>query len=139
MAALAAIVLAPLLLEYDDLGPARLLYDFRVHRGTLDEWPSDDGAFAANRQHLGERDLCADIADEAFDGDLVACSDAVLLSASLYDCKHDEIRTTLIIGLSQPCQRMPMVTESKRGTSIVLPVAPADFTTSTENDRFKAQ
>ena len=51
----------------------------------------------------------ADIAEEAFDGDLVARGNAVLFSASLYDCKHDQIRTTLIIGLSCPCQRTPLL------------------------------
>src|ERR1039458_6715081 len=89
MPAFAAIVLAPLLLEYDHLGTAGLLHDFRVHRGARHQWPSDRGAFAANRQHLGERDLRADIAEEAFDGDLVARGNAVLFSASLYNCKHD--------------------------------------------------
>src|SRR5579863_509200 len=89
MAALAAVVLALLLLEHDDLAAARLLDNLRAHGRVRQRRPADSGGVAiANREHVGKGDFAADLAGDAFDHDLVARSDAVLLAASFYDREH---------------------------------------------------
>src|SRR5581483_10620215 len=73
VAAFAAVVLTPLLLEYDHLGAARLLHDPRPHRRVSHRRRADHRRVAADRKHIAEFDLDAD---------------AVLLSARPYDCEH---------------------------------------------------
>jgi hypothetical protein len=89
MAMFSAIVLSPLLLEDDDLSAARLLDDPRAHRRVRQGWaPNCSRISITNCQHMAKRDFGPDIAFEPFDHDLVARSDPVLFSTSLYDCKH---------------------------------------------------
>src|SRR5579884_3041344 len=105
MAMLAAVVLAPLLLEDDYLGAARLLDDPGLDRRACDQRRADCGRVRiAEREHLGDLDMAADIALEPLDGNLVADRDAVLLPACLDDCEHDETRTLKIIGRAPLCQ-----------------------------------
>src|SRR5581483_6826974 len=88
VAAFAAVVLTPLLLEYDHLGAARLLHDPRPHRRVSHRRRADHRRVAADRKHIAEFDLGADLTRDALDGYLVADADAVLLSARPYDCEH---------------------------------------------------
>src|SRR5579864_1986156 len=89
MAALAPVILALFLLEHDDLGAARLLYDSRTHGRFGNGRHTDHGRFvAADREHVRQFDLGADVAHDTLDGYLVADADAVLLSTCPYDCKH---------------------------------------------------
>src|SRR3984893_18183097 len=89
MAALAPVIFALLLLEHDDLGAARLLHDTRAHGRVGHDWRANYRCFiAADREHIAQFDLGADITLDALDGYLVADADAVLLSACPYDCKH---------------------------------------------------
>src|ERR1700730_9255452 len=89
MAALAPVIFALLLLEHDDLGAARLLHDTRAHGRVGHGWLTNHRCFiTADREHVAQFDLGADIARDALDGYLVANADAVLLSACPYDSKH---------------------------------------------------
>src|SRR5216683_2539022 len=108
MAALAPVILALFLLEHDDLGAARLLYDSRTHGRFGNGRHTDHGRFvAADREHVRQFDLGADVAHYTLDGYLVAHADAVLFSACPYDCKHAFIRTLLATGREPPCQIWP--------------------------------
>src|SRR6266705_1617803 len=89
MATFAPIVLAALLFEHDDLGAARLLHNLRAHRGVRQRRLADRGGVTVvNREDVGERDFGADLAGDAFDHDLVAKPDAVLLAPSFYNREH---------------------------------------------------
>src|SRR5262249_34176419 len=105
MPMLAAIVLAPLFLEHDDLAAPRLLHDLRTHGSARDHRSSDFGVLAPQRQHLGEADFRPDIAGNPLDRELVAYTNAVLLPAGFYDRKHGPIGITLNIGAPRACQR----------------------------------
>ena len=88
MAALAARVLPPPLLEGDDLGSARLIDDFARHRGAGDGRAADLDILAAEQQHLAELDDLAALALHLADRDDVLGGDPVLLPAGLDDCEH---------------------------------------------------
>src|SRR5258708_7654504 len=100
-----AIVLPPLFLEHDYLRAARLLEDLCLHGCARDNRGPDLGRFAANRQNLVERYRRANLADQPLDRNLVADANAVLFSACPNDCKHECVRTNLIIGPIGPSQR----------------------------------
>ena len=108
MPMLAAVVLAPLLLEHDDLGAARLLHDLRAYRGARHDRGPNLGIFPAQRQDLVKCDFRADFTLNSLDGDLVTDTDAILLSACFYDGKHGITRNELIIGPPRACQRDPV-------------------------------
>src|SRR5689334_8715149 len=85
MTALAARVLAPALLEGDDLRPARLRQDFRRNRCALDCWGAERRGVTADHQHLAERNNVAGLAGNFLDFQLVVGSNAILLAAGLDD------------------------------------------------------
>src|SRR5579885_3146608 len=87
--AFAPVILTALFLEHDDLGAARLLHDARAHRCVGHRRGADRrGVIAADREHLAQLDIRADLALDALDRDLGAYADAILLSACPYDGKH---------------------------------------------------
>jgi hypothetical protein len=89
MAMLAAIILAPLLLEDDYFGAAGLLNDLRPDRSVSDGRASDRArSLVLDREYVIERDFAANIARDSFDRDLVARANPILFSAGLYDCEH---------------------------------------------------
>src|SRR5258708_38285431 len=96
MAVLAAIVLAPLLLEHDYFVAARLLHDLGADRGVGHRRTADRAAFlAADCEHFAQGNLTADLARDSLDHDLIARADAILLAACLYYCEH-RINSNLI-------------------------------------------
>src|SRR5690242_19391881 len=92
MAPLAPIVLPPLFLEYEHLRSARLLNNLCTHGGVGNSRRPDcagcAGLAVAEREHLGQRNLAADFTRDTLHHDLVALRNAVLLTASFYDCEH---------------------------------------------------
>ena len=104
MPALAAIVLAPLLLEYDHLGAARLLHDLRRHRRARDHRCADFGA-SPPIASTWSSDISAPTSPTRRSTVIWSptptryCFPPVFTIANMLD------RTNLIIGLSWPCQR----------------------------------
>jgi hypothetical protein len=85
----AAVMLAPALLENDDVGPAGLLFDFTDNGGTGEEGGADiHGSAIGNHENLGEIHLVAGRAVELFDEDFIIGSNTILFAASLDDCVH---------------------------------------------------
>src|ERR687891_2306085 len=92
MAALAPIVLAPLLLEHDHLLGLALLQHLGHHLGALDQGRADLQLAAVllvtDHQHLIEGDRLAHLAIEALDLDHLAGGNPILLSAGADHCVH---------------------------------------------------
>src|SRR5258706_13732231 len=88
MTALPVRVLAPLLLEGDDLVRALLRDDLARHGGAREKWRADLGACP---QHLPERDRGARLAGKTADLEHVAFCDLVLLAAGADDREHGEV------------------------------------------------
>src|SRR5262245_4799335 len=89
MPAFAARILAPPLLESDDLRAPFLFEHLADHLGTVEERRSEARhAIAADHQHFGELDLCARIARHLLDVEHSIGSNAILLAAGLDDCVH---------------------------------------------------
>src|SRR5262245_35074038 len=90
----AAIVLAPLLLEYEDLLGAALLDQHGVHARAGDRRRADlHGAVQRGHQHLGELQLGAGLAVELFELEDVAGRYPVLLSSGFdYSVVHGLLR-----------------------------------------------
>src|SRR5438045_2779770 len=86
---LAPVIVPPLLLEDDDLGGPRLLYNRGANRGAIHKRrPGRDlGAFA-DHQHLAELDRGAGLGRQSFDRDDVVLGDLVLLAAGADYCEH---------------------------------------------------
>jgi hypothetical protein len=81
MTMFAPVILAPLLLEHDHFGAARLLNDFRPNRGIRDErLPYGIGSVVIDRKHFIEAYLASDFALNPLDDDLIAGPDSVLFS-----------------------------------------------------------
>src|SRR5262245_51048873 len=88
MPLLAAVVLAPLLLEHNDLVAARLLHHFGCDQRAGNERAAGLGAIAAKQQHLSELDDVAGLARDALDRDNVVRRHAILLAAHANDREH---------------------------------------------------
>src|SRR5690348_16839317 len=85
----APVVLSALFLENEDFSSARLLDNLRANGRIRHGRPADSvRVTVADGEHFRQRDFSADVAGDSFDHDLVAGTDAVLLSASFYDRKH---------------------------------------------------
>jgi len=85
----AAVVLAALLLEHQNLVATGLLDDLAGHAGPFDEGGAGlgIGTFADHQHGLEGHDL-AGLAIQLLDDDDVVLSDFVLLAAGLDHCKH---------------------------------------------------
>src|SRR5436309_10293108 len=82
----AAVVLAALLLEHQDLLGAAVGDDLATHACTLDQRRADaNRAVGGGEQHLAELDRVADIARETLDVDEVSRGDTVLLASGADD------------------------------------------------------
>src|SRR5438874_3329761 len=94
VAVLAAVIVAALLFEDDDLDAAALLDKLGADRGAIDERrPGRQfGALAADHQDLAQFDRGAGFADELLDRDHVVLGDLVLFAAGADHCKHDRNR-----------------------------------------------
>ena len=89
MAALAAMVLPPLLAEDDDLLAALVLDDRGRNPRALEErLPERDGLAVAHRQHLAELDRLAGHSPQPFYLNDVLRRDAVLLTARANHSEH---------------------------------------------------
>ena len=89
MAALAAMVLPPLLTEDDDLLAALVLDDRGRNPRTLEErLPERDGLAVAHRQHLAELDRLAGRSPQPFYLNDVLRRDAILLPARANHSEH---------------------------------------------------
>ena len=89
MAVLAAIALAALLFENDDLLVAKLLDDFAGHQRAINERSAQgDVGIGANHENVFEGDGIAGFTSELFDADQIIGSNFVLLATGLDDCKH---------------------------------------------------
>src|SRR5512140_836470 len=88
------VVLAALLLEYDDLFAAILAVDRAGHRVAGDQRETDLRLVAADHQHLAERDLRIFGARQSItlDSHDVTLGDAILLSTGLDDGVHNDLR-----------------------------------------------
>src|SRR5689334_7316210 len=82
------VVLAPPLLEDDDLLALALLEHGGRHLGPRDGGRPDHRALAADHQHLAELDRAAGLALEPLDDKDLVLGDAVLLAAGLDHCVH---------------------------------------------------
>src|SRR3954454_22588119 len=82
------VVLAPPLLEDDDLLALALLKHGRRDLGAGDGGRAHDRALAADHQHLAELDRAAGLAIEPLDDEDLVLGDAVLLAAGLDHCVH---------------------------------------------------
>src|SRR4051812_5375772 len=87
-AALPVGVLAPLLLEGDDLRPAAMLDNFRFHAGAGDERAAGFGLVAAQHEHVRKRDLRTHLALQLGERDHVVLRNPILFSAAADDRKH---------------------------------------------------
>src|SRR4051794_33607746 len=93
MAVLAAIVMAPLLLENDDLFAFLVLEHGRGDRSPGNGGLAGPGGGAlADHEHVAELDLGARLAGQLLDEDDVVLGDFVLLAARANDCEHWENR-----------------------------------------------
>jgi hypothetical protein len=82
-------MLAPALLENDDVGASGLLFDFTDNDGAGQEGRADiHGSAIGNHEDLGEIHLVASGTVELFDEDFIIGSNAILFAASLDDCVH---------------------------------------------------
>ena len=86
--ALTARILAPALLEGDDLVAAGMLEHLAGHHGAGDGGGADLRAIAAEQQHFAELDHLARLGRDAVDPDHILSHDAVLLTAGFDDCEH---------------------------------------------------
>src|SRR6478672_2374212 len=103
MPLLAAVVLAPLLLEHDDLVAARLLHHLGGNQRTGNGRAARLRAIAAKQQHFAELDDIAGLARDALDLDNVVRRHAILLAARADDREHVWL-SSLTLGLeSRPC------------------------------------
>src|SRR6185437_12407641 len=103
MPLLAAVVLAPLLLEHDDLVAARLLHHLGGNQRAGNGRAARLRAIAAKQQHLAERNDVAGLARDALDLDNVVRRHAILLAARADDREHVSL-SSLTLGLeSRPC------------------------------------
>src|SRR6476620_10367171 len=88
MTVAAAVVLAPALLENDDLLALGLLQHGAGDRSTGHHGRTHQRVLAADHQPLGKHDLGPDITVETLDLDHVVLGDTVLLAAGLDHCVH---------------------------------------------------
>src|SRR6478736_4336492 len=103
MPLLAAVVLAPLLLEDDDLVAARLLHHLGGDQRAGNDRATRLRAIAAKQQHFAERNDVAGLARDALDLDNVVRRHAILLAARADDREHVWL-SSLTLGLeSRPC------------------------------------
>src|SRR5262245_58123755 len=91
MAALAARILAPALLEGDDLEPAALFDHLGGDRGAGDGRGAERDVVAAHHQDVAELDDLARIALHLVDLDHILGGHAVLLAAGADDCEHRSV------------------------------------------------
>src|SRR4051794_31902568 len=114
VAILAAVILPPLLLEYDDLVGAAMLDQFRADRGPRNQRRAGRyiGALA-DHQHLAKLDCRAGLAGELLDRDHVVLGDLVLFAARADDCEHDGNRYRLT---RPPRQARPALNSWADGT-----------------------
>src|SRR5262247_3409897 len=109
MTALAARVLAPALLEGDELGAAGLLDHLGRHLGAGDQRAAELGSAraAADHQNFGEFELAVLAPVELLDGEDVVLGDAVLLAACLDDSVHGfaSFRALCALGLDRALWR----------------------------------
>ena len=140
-AALAVGVLAPLLLEGDDLRAAAVLDDLGFDAGAGNQRGAGFGAVAAQHQDLGERDLGAHLAFELGDREHVVLGNPILLSAAADDGKHGQIpekcwsRAVSASGAAQYTDGTPRVKavgphlepKSADVIKVVEPIGPAEI------------
>ena len=89
VAVLAAEMLAPPLLENEELGAARQRLDLAGDGGADNQRSAEgDAAVARNHQHFVELDLIAGIGREPLDLDDIVGGDAILLAARPNDSIH---------------------------------------------------
>src|SRR6478752_10804986 len=103
MPLLAAVVLAPLFLEHDDLVAAGLLHHLGSDKGASDQRAARPRAVAAKQQHLAKLDDVTGLACDALDLNNVVRRHAILLAARANDREHVSL-SSLTLGLeSRPC------------------------------------
>src|SRR6478672_11672591 len=103
MPLLAAVVLAPLFLEHDDLVAAEVVEQTRGDKGASDQRAARPRAVAAKQQHLAKLDDVTGLACDALDLNNVVRRHAILLAARANDREHDSL-SSLTLGLeSRPC------------------------------------
>src|SRR5262249_53575519 len=88
IAALAARILAPALLEGDHFVTARMLEHLASNGRACNGRRAKLWCVASNQQHLAELDDLARLAGDPVDPDQVFRSNSVLFAACLDDCKH---------------------------------------------------
>src|SRR6185503_17884385 len=86
-AALPVCVLAPLLLEGDDLRPAAVLDDFRFHAGTGNERRAGFRLVSAQHEDVRQRDLGSHFTLQLGERDHVVLGNPILFSAAADDRK----------------------------------------------------
>src|SRR5690606_26531605 len=92
---LAAVVLAALDLEDDDLLRAVLSHDLGHDLGARHVGLADLGGVAADHEDLVELDGATHVSRELLDTEAVALAHSVLLAARLDDCVHESSRKRL--------------------------------------------
>src|SRR5271155_209045 len=138
MPVLAAVILAALLLENDHLGAARLLDNLGPDRCARDDWSAHLGRSPAKGEDLGQRHFGAYLARDPLDRYLIADADAVLFSACLYNCEHENTRIQLNIGAPNPCQRIDSGVSTPAALRLALggKKEPPDPSSNHESQRF---
>src|SRR4029453_2252535 len=88
IATLAARILAPTLLERDDLVTARMLKHLAGNGGACNSWRAELRRVPADHQHFAELDDLAGLAVDPVDPDYVLGGDPILFAARPDDCEH---------------------------------------------------
>src|SRR6476660_4288607 len=126
MPLLAAVVLAPLFLEHDDLVAAGLLDHLGSDKGASDQRAARLRAVAAKQQHLVKLDDVTGLACNALDLNNGVWRHAILLAARANDREHDSL-SSLTLGLeSRPCLgRLGRGPEELTGSEAKRPIPPS--------------
>src|SRR5215471_10920687 len=96
MTFLAAVIVAPLLFEDDDLVRPPLLDDGGANRSTVEQRRTSRHFDAfADHQHFGELDRRAGLGCKLLDRNNIVLCDFVLLAASTDHCEHDNVNSVL--------------------------------------------